>query len=232
MWAPPVDPGVWPPEWGESPEGPTRWVSPSALSQRGIEEAARLVRKRGRPPNPPLSVRHLERFELGTRYPEVVGRVGELVETPPLKGRSSVLLVDKTGVGAGVVDHLAQAGLRPNAVTIHGGSTVSRDPQRPGLRVPERDLVCAVQVLQQTGRLKIAKGLAEAETLRRELLNFRIKIDPKTAHDSYEHWREGKHDDLVLATAMACWFREWWHGRREIGLAGMAAREGGRMDRF
>jgi hypothetical protein len=32
-----------------------------------------------------------------------------------------------------------------------------------------------------------------------ELLNFRVKIDPLTAHDSYGCWREGGHDDLVLA---------------------------------
>ena len=38
-----------------------------------------------------------------------------------------------------------------------------------------------------------------------ELLNFRRKIDLRTAHDSYEHWRESDHDDLVLATALACW---------------------------
>jgi len=23
-------------------------------------------------------------------------------------------------------------------------------------------------------------------------------------------WRERVHDDLMLATALACWWREWW----------------------
>jgi hypothetical protein len=36
-----------------------------------------------------------------------------------------------------------------------------------------------------------------------------VKIDPKTAHDSYEHWRESDHDDLVLATALGCWYRQY-----------------------
>ncbi len=63
----------------------------------------------------------------------------------------------------------------------------------------------------QSERLKIAKRLPEAGTLRQELQNFRVKIDPKTAHDSYSHWREAEHDDLVLATALACWFRQWWN---------------------
>jgi len=127
--------------------------------------------------------------------------------------------VDKTGVGAGVVDHFLHLGINPTAITIHGGSEVSVDPQRPGYRVPKRDLVSAVQVLLQTSRLKVAASLPEAETLRRELLNFRVKIDPRTAHDSYEHWREGDHDDLVLATAMACWFATWWSAPREAYYA-------------
>ena len=32
-----------------------------------------------------------------------------------------------------------------------------------------------------------------------------MKIDPLTAHDSYGYAREGIHDDLVLAVALACW---------------------------
>ena len=39
-------------------------------------------------------------------------------------------------------------------------------------------------------------------TLVQELLAFRVKIDPLTAHDSYGAWREGAHDDLVLAVAL------------------------------
>ncbi len=45
-----------------------------------------------------------------------------------------------------------------------------------------------------------------------------MKIDPATAHDSYSHWREGDHDDLVLATAMACWFREYWNHHVDRGF--------------
>ncbi len=38
-----------------------------------------------------------------------------------------------------------------------------------------------------------------------ELQSFRCKQNPKTAHVSFEHWRDSDHDDLVLAVAMACW---------------------------
>ncbi len=44
-----------------------------------------------------------------------------------------------------------------------------------------------------------------ALTLKRELLNFQVKVDPKTAHGSYEYWSEDDHDDFVLETALSCW---------------------------
>ena len=90
-------------------------------------------------------------------------------------------------------------------MTIHGGDTQSEDPASGSYRVPKRDLVGGLQVLLQSGRLKIARYLEHAETLKSELLNFRVKINIATAHDSYQAWREGDHDDLVLATALACW---------------------------
>jgi hypothetical protein len=60
-------------------------------------------------------------------------------------------------------------------------------------------------VLLQGGRLKVAGALRDQPVLVRELLNFQVRIDPLTAHDSYGAWREGAHDDLVLAVALACW---------------------------
>jgi hypothetical protein len=35
-----------------------------------------------------------------------------------------------------------------------------------------------------------------------------VKINISTAHDSYEAWREGDHDDLVLSVALARWAGE------------------------
>lgn len=214
LWVPSseTEPGGW--AWRLNIEE-AGWVSPANLAPYQFAEVLAVNHHYGRPHNPPLYVRHLERFPLGTRYPKVIERVLELAGLEPLHDKRSVLLVDKTGVGASVVDSFAQAGANPLSVTIHGGEAVSRD--RDGYRVPKRDLVSAAQVLLQNGRLKIAEGLEEAETLKRELLNFKVKIDPKTAHDSYSHWREAEHDDLVLATAMACWFRQWWN--RNLDLA-------------
>ncbi len=84
--------------------------------------------------------------------------------------------------------------------------------------MPRRDLASALEVPFHTGRLKVAEGLELWNVLREELLNFRRKIDLRTAHDSYGHWGETDHDDLVLTTALAC----WWIARRS--RPGMALR--------
>ena len=52
---------------------------------------------------PHYHLRHLERFRLGTSYPAVMDRVGEMLAGSPLWGCSQ-LVVDGIGVGAPVVD--------------------------------------------------------------------------------------------------------------------------------
>ena len=154
----------------------------------------------------------LWRFRLGTPYPEVVAEVERLVDTPPLRGQCA-LVIDGTGCGRAVVDMCRAAKVpAPIAISIHGGDQVTQD----GLyyRVPKRDLCGCVQVLLQQRRLRIAQALPEAQTLYTELVNFKVKIDPATAHDSYSSWRERDHDDLVLALAVACWWAERLAGER------------------
>jgi hypothetical protein len=205
------------------------WVSPASVTPYQAGLALRLSQRFGRPAEVPLAVRHLQRFELGTKYTDVVQRVAALVRSVPLRGMPAMLLVDKTGVGASVLDSFTHAGIGAVAITLHGGSAVSRDPQRAGFRVPKRDLVTVTQLLLQNGCLKVAASLPEAERLKRELLNFRVKIDPKTAHDSYEHWREGDHDDLMLSVSMGAWFRQWWNRFVDPALARRLKRIGERM---
>ena len=139
-------------------------------------------------------VRLLERVRLGTPYPEIVKRVKEIVRHP-LIAMGRTVVVDGTGVGAPVVDLLRQAGLGCgiNPVIITGGG-------RSGLlaggyvSVPRAELLTAVQLLVQQGRLRVAARCKEAETLRRELLGLKL-----AGGDS------GVHDDLALAVALAVW---------------------------
>jgi len=162
----------------------------------------------------PLHLRHLQRYPLKTPYTDIADSVAALVKDEKLTTTvtdymlSEVklpprLVIDRTGVGAAVADTLSERGLRFDSVVIHGGDRVSREG---GIwRVPKRDLVDALVVSLQGGHLRAAKGLELWPTLRAEALNFKRKIDLRTAHDSYEHWRESDHDDLVLAVCLACW---------------------------
>jgi hypothetical protein len=77
----------------------------------------------------------------------------------------------------------------------------------PGAKAPPRR---RLESPSQNGRLKVAKDLPHAKTLTNELVNFKVKIS-LTGHDSYgavEDWRQGNHDDLVLALALPCWYGE------------------------
>ena len=143
-------------------------------------------------------VRRLERTR-GTPYPEVVARGGVIMQKLP----GAALVVDGTGVGAQVVDMFRQAGLEPTAIYIHGGDRVTHEGDT--YRAPKRDLVGCLQVLLQNARPKITPGPL-SDTLTTELLNFNVKIDPVTSHDSYSAWREADHDDLVLAVALGLWW--------------------------
>jgi len=149
-------------------------------------------------------LRHLERVR-GMPYPSIVDRVAKLMRAPELKGETS-LVIDQTGCGRPVFDMFVEAGLDPIGISIHGGDATTHDGRN--WRVPKRDLVGCLQVLLQSSRLKIASELTLEPVLQAEMLNFKQKIDPITAHDSYSAWRESDHDDLVLSVALATWLGE------------------------
>jgi hypothetical protein len=149
-----------------------------------------------------FAVRYLERFALGTSYTAVGERLAELFGAPPLA--SSTLVVDQTAVGRPVVQMLKGAGIharfRPITMTVghHAGST------KGSKLVPRKEIVSTLQVLLQSRRIKVAEALPEAALLVQELANFKAKVS-LAADDGLESWREGPHDDLVLAVAIAAW---------------------------
>lgn len=150
------------------------------------------------------AVRRLERIR-GASYPDIASKTEVLLRSPPLASNSALVL-DQTGCGRPVFDMFVKAGLKPTGISIHGGDATNHEGN--SWRVPKRDLVGILQVLLQTNRLKVASKLKLGPVLQAEMLNFRVRIDPATAHDSYSSWRESDHDDLVLSVAMAAWYAE------------------------
>lgn len=153
--------------------------------------------------DPSYAVRHLERLPLGTPYPKVVDRVVELFAAPPLT--DGHLVVDWTGVGRPVVDMIRQAGPKCKKlvpITITAGT--SANPDGRGWRVPKVELVSSLQVLLQERRLKVAAQTPAASAFVSELQSFKVKITP-ALNETFGAWRDGEHDDLVLAVACAAW---------------------------
>ena len=110
-------------------------------------------------------------------------------------------MIDITGVGKPVFEMFTYSGISPLGVFITAGTAETRDGAICG--VPKLTLVSRLQALLHEGRLKILRELAEAETLVRELQDFRVEFTA-TGHLTFNA-RTGKHDDLVLALAIAVW---------------------------
>jgi hypothetical protein len=59
-------------------------------------------------------------------------------------------------------------------------------------------------VVLQRGALQIAAGLKHGPDLVAEMAAMRVKVGGE-GREQYGAWREGTHDDLVFAVALACW---------------------------
>jgi len=153
--------------------------------------------------------RHVDRVRGGRHPRPFIGSAGYHADTRP----EVVLVIDNTGCGRPVSDMFDEANMDCQIVkiSITGGASVTKsaDDSRE-FHVPKRMLVSTLLVCLQTERLKIQRALNLAKVLASEATNFRATIGP-TGHASYgaaSDWREGNHDDLLLATAMACWWGE------------------------
>jgi hypothetical protein len=140
----------------------------------------------------------LQRLPIGTTYPAIVAHVGRIMSQLPA---GTELIIDETGVGRPVADLFVYSGISPVRVQITAGTAETRE----GVRyfVPKLVLVSRLQALLHQGLLKIKKSLPEAEVLVRELQDFRVQYTA-TGNLTFNA-REGRHDDLVLAVAVACW---------------------------
>jgi hypothetical protein len=145
-------------------------------------------------------VRHLERLGLRMPYPAQVQYVAGLLRAPELKGCEVV--IDETGVGRPVADLFEGGGLRPHRVSITAGMEETRVGER-SWRVAKILLVSRLQAVLNTGDLRLSPALAELRALKQELSEFRMRYTP--AGGAVFGAREGRHDDLVLALALALW---------------------------
>lgn len=165
-----------------------------------------------------LRLRHLERLPLKMNYVAQAKHVARMMDTAPLRTNAR-LFVDATGVGRGVVDLMRREGLRFTGVTITAGDSATT--VGGNWRVSKLSLVSALQAKVHSEQLRIPRGLPESQALVEELQAFQTTFS--AAGNAQFGAREGRHDDLVLAVAMAVFgaehdertrvrLGEWLHG--------------------
>lgn len=99
-------------------------------------------------------------------------------------------------------------------ITITGGREILTTDV--GWPVPKGELVSLLQAKLHAGDLKVAKALPDAAELLRELQDFRVRFTE--AGNATFNAREGAHDDLVLAVALAVFglSRPQWDGKIKV----------------
>ncbi len=181
------------------------------LGQVSDFSALVILERRGNTPKDyTFDCKYLKRWELRTPYPKIVDDCVKIVNDPQLTQNvrdPTFLSIDSTGVGMPIADLFRRAPMKAHLVPVYitGGTDVTRDGDVR--RVPKRILVATAAIAVQSGKLQISTKLPLADTLIKELQNFKANIS-NAGHDSYgagADWRENSHDDLVLALALALW---------------------------
>jgi hypothetical protein len=161
-------------------------------------------------------VRHLHRWPLGTSFTGIASDLNALLTRPPqpkpphdaplLAG--CVLAVDGTGVGQPVLEFFRRAGLPADlrGVFVTAGNLDTRD-DAGYYHVPKKSLMGTLELLLESRRLDIARGIPLATGLAKELSSFGTK-GKAARRETFECWRECEQDDLVLAVALAAWIAE------------------------
>ena len=186
----------------------TVWMD-TILGRRSIQKTTQVEN----PADDEFHVIHIERWRQ-LSYDVLAGIVQQRLE----RLERCTLCLDYTGVGRPVYDRFVALGLRPIPISIHGGNAVNRDGL--GWSVPKRDLAASVAVALQNKTLQVAQNLPDADILRGELKNFKVKISA-SGRDTYAaggDWRENPHDDTVLALAVSLWYAQR-HSKRASVVA-------------
>lgn len=149
-------------------------------------------------------VRKVEQLPLKTEFDKVIERVGQVLDAKEMRGQQIYLSVDGTSVGEHVVSCMRKE-YRAKRVGIAevlftGGMTQHWEGQR--FHSSKNALMDRLSLTIERGELILPKGLRGMDLLLEELRGMRRthgwKLMPR--------WESlAKHDDLVMALAMALW---------------------------
>jgi hypothetical protein len=146
------------------------------------------------------NLRLLEQAPLGESYPAQAHRIKRILARDAIAQHDPRVFMDFTGVGRPMYD-IMRAERVPRLVPITITFQGSGMNDAGGRSVPKLELVSRLQALMHTGCLHMPDALPLAKVFRRELLDFRVSYT--AVGNATFGAREGAHDDLILAVALA-----------------------------
>jgi hypothetical protein len=138
---------------------------------------------------------------------QLVRQYARWADPDELRWSSRSVLVDLTGSGLPALALFDHARVHTIPIWITNGIGFSHESR--GYRVAKPDLISALSLLVEDGRVKVAAALTEAPTVLREFQTFQ-RTTPLGTPDERAVWRERPDDDLVLSLAMGAWYAQ--HG--------------------
>lgn len=155
-------------------------------------------------------LRHLQRWPLGTPYPDIVEQVAKLLTREEFGGRPP-LAIDATGLGAVLYDLFKREKKAREdegkpaydlfGIKITKEGKVGYDAGH--YSVPKVELVRSFFVDYGSERFQAAANLPDRQEFEKQIKEFRWDITP-SGHATFGA-APGSHDDYVLAVAMAVW---------------------------
>jgi hypothetical protein len=153
-----------------------------------------------------LRIGYVSRWRRGSAYPVIVSETAALLRRlRAVRETRAAFVVDAGGVGGPVVDLFKDERdiPAPIAITITGGQR-PRQASATEWTVPKSDLIASTVRMLETGRLQWSKRLPHVELLEHELRSFQMKYS-KAGNAMFEAESQ-RHDDIVIAVSLACWF--------------------------
>lgn len=166
-----------------------------------------IIEKIGSSEDPIFNVVYIARLSHGTEYLEQVEIIENLLNVvEPLK--RCKLVIDCSGVGAVLYEHLKKRGIRPGGIIFKPRGEARQDKEKV-FKVSKEELFKNAQKKIALGEVRIAEGCELLNELVYELNEIEVRL---TEHGNYIYKprRSGIHDDLVDAFCIGLWYAE--HG--------------------
>jgi hypothetical protein len=213
--------------------GPPHYLISVDLGVAPARTAIAVMEMHGVRPKIELHVREIARPVPGTKVAAIIDQTRALrqqlgqhlerqyawyADPKELRTAYCSVLVDLTGSGLPALALFDHAKIRVIPIWVTNGIGFSHESR--GYRVAKPDLITALSLLVEDGRLKVAAGLEEAPAVIREFQTYDRKT-PLGTHDQLAVWRERPDDEIVLSMALGAWYAQYGYhvsSQKVLGL--------------